>query len=127
MLSLSLFDKIACAWMDYRQGRRITQMQKTNPELAGDFGLHKLTVGGGEMEIVMIHPAIYILAEEAAAFLTDSHADNYVQFDMMPRIDRGLRPIRFTVQWANGESPATKAVRLEKELATLRGLSGPGE
>src|SRR3990172_2929419 len=58
-------------------------------------------------------------ASGAAEMLDEASADNYVQFDMMPRPDHALKAIRITVQWANGLSPAQKALDLEAQIAHL--------
>ena len=58
-------------------------------------------------------PGVYLLADEAATMLEANNAKNYVQFDMMPRADRHLLPIRVTVQWADGKSPAQRVLELE--------------
>ena len=120
---LSTLDKLACRWIDFRQDQNVSRMKQDHPELAGDMSLHKLEVSSKEFEIVASHPAIFLMADEAAALLDAFHATNYVEFDMMPRIDRGKNPIRVTIQWANGEGPAQKAARLERELTKLRSQS----
>ncbi|HMN30824.1 MAG TPA: hypothetical protein PKE45_21905 [Caldilineaceae bacterium] len=55
--------------------------------------------------------------------LNAANAENYLQFDMVPRLDRRLRPIRVTVQWANGMSPAQKVAMLERQLHALQNES----
>ena len=68
------------------------------------------------LNIVYEFPGIAALVSEAGAFLDKYHAENYVQFDAMPRLDRGLKPIRVTIQWANGLSPAKKNSLLVEAL-----------
>lgn len=77
------------------------------------------------MSATFIHENIAILANDAAAMLNAANADNYLQFDMVPRLDRGMRPIRVTVQWANGESPADQNARLRKEIEQLKEATQP--
>jgi len=120
MIFTNLIDRLACAWLDWRQNQNIEQLKRDMPEMAEEFRLHSAEIRNGKLDLAIMHPAIYVMADEAAAFLKDNGARNYVQFDMMPRLDRGLRPIRVTVQWADGEMPASKASRLERELAELR-------
>jgi len=120
IMLLDALDKLACLWLDFRQSQNIAQMKRDMPEMLQGMSLHKLEVGSHEIEIVMSHPGVYVMADEAAAFLEASNAKNYVEFDMMPRLDRAKRPIRVTVQWASGESPAQKAARLERELEQSR-------
>jgi len=114
------------AVLDWLAGRQIDWRLDCatggDPELR-QFNLKKIEHGRDGWEILAFAPAVAILAEQAAVLLEAKNAKNYVQFDMMPRLDRGLRPVRVTVQWANGESPAAKAARLENELALARGRS----
>jgi hypothetical protein len=65
---------------------------------------------------LLSHPAAAILADECAAVLTKSGAENFVMFDMMS--EHG--PLRVTVQWAKGESPAEQNDRLKSEIMRLR-------
>lgn len=109
---LELLDRLAGWWLDYRTDQRV----KNSPEYAefSKLSISKLDPSTGEL--VFNGSFIAYFADEAATFLDKHNAENYVQFDMLPRIDRGLRPVRVTVAWAKGESPASKAARLEHEL-----------
>ncbi len=107
-------DRLAGKWFDWRTDRRVKQ----NPELQ-EFGLHKAEANERGFYADFITPAAAILADEMATMLEEAHAENYVEFDMMPRLDRGLRPIRVTVQWAGKLSPAQKAAQLAEELAAM--------
>jgi len=109
-----LLDKLAGWYLDWRTRRAVSN----DPELK-QFELHKAEMNKHGIEIVAHAPAIAILADQAAALLEANNAKNYVQFDMMPRPDRGLRPVRITVQWANGMLPAQKAAKLEDALRQL--------
>ena len=112
---LNLLDQLAGKWLEWRTERAI----QTNP-LYLEFGLQKVEVSeNGMYEGTFVSPAAAILADEASKMLNAANAENYIQFDMMPRLDRGLRPIRVTVQWANGLAPAEKAARQEKRIAEL--------
>lgn len=53
------------------------------------------------------------IAQDMASLLNKNNAKNYIELDVMPRLDRNLRPIRLTVQWSDGLSPAAKAAQLE--------------
>jgi hypothetical protein len=110
-------DKLAGWWLDWRTDQAMKQLP---PELR-ELKLHRAEANTREWEIVMFAPAIVYLADQAADLLQQQNAKNYIQFDLMPRIDRGKPPIRVTVQWADGESPAVKAARLEDELNQLQG------
>jgi len=122
---LRVIDRLAGRWFDWRQDREIAKV----PEIR-DLGFHKAEVTedgaflfqlvGGQREGGPVSTAIAYMADEAAAMLQANKAENYVQFDMMPRLDREVRPIRVTVQYASGESPARKAARLLAENERLR-------
>lgn len=105
-----MIDSLAGKWLDWRMGSAIN----ADPELE-EMQFKRMEVTEGGYTLVAMHPAIAVLAADAAQLLNDAKAENYVQFDMMPRLDRGIRPIRVTVAWANGLSPATKAARLQEK------------
>jgi hypothetical protein len=112
---LKWLDLLAAWWLNWRTDRAA----RNNP-LVQELGIRKAQFDETGFHLVASFPAVTTLADEAAALLGANQAENYVQFDMMPRIDRGRRPIRVTVQWADGESPASKVARLEKELAAIK-------
>lgn len=112
---LSLIDRLAGWWLDWRSDQAIA----VTPELQ-EFNLKRFDLTPGGMQLMATAPAVAIIADQAAELLEVNNAKNFIQFDMMPRLDRGLRPIRVTVQWAMGESPSAKAARLEREVAELR-------
>lgn len=113
---LEIIDRLAGWWMDWRTDQAV----KSLPPEMRELNLRKAHIDTREWEIVMTAPAIVYLADQAVDLLNQQNAKNYVSFDLMPRLDRGKPPIRVTVQWANGESPASKAARLEDELARLK-------
>jgi len=113
----SLIDHIAGWWLD----KRVDQVVKNDPALE-EFQLHRLEVTAGHQEITAISPAIACIADEAAGMLKS--AENYISFDMMPRLDRGKRPVRVTVQWADGMSPARRATKLEEENRRIKHDAG---
>jgi hypothetical protein len=113
---LGIIDRLAGWWLTFR----IDQAVKHDPALE-EFRLHSINVLEKGWEATMISPAIACLADEAATMLNRQRAENYVQFDMMPRVDRGLRPIRVTVQWAGRKSPAEKNAELTQENKALKG------
>lgn len=121
MKILRLADRLAGWWIDWRIDRHI----KKRPELH-DFEMISLDIKRGRkqgnIELLVATSAISILADHAATMLAENNAKNYVQFDMMPRVDRGLRPIRVTVQWAGGLSPAKKVAQLEQAVLTAVNL-----
>jgi len=112
-------DAIAQAWLEWRTDYEVRHNEELQAVL-GDLGIRKMEVSEGRMDTTMMSPVVATLAEECAAWLDAHDAENYVQVDMLPRLDRGLRPIRLTVQWAYGESPAQQNARLRKELAEIK-------
>jgi len=111
---LRMIDRLAGWWLDWRMDRII----KNHPA-AQELGLKRAEVDETGYEIIVTSPDIIYLADQAADLLESQGAENYVQFDMMPRADRGLRPIRVTVQWAHGQSPAQKVVSLKGRVEEL--------
>lgn len=105
---LELIDRLAGWWLDWRVDRRIAN----DPELQ-KAGFKRAEVDENGFHLVLSFPGVYLLADEAAAMLEAHNAKNYVQFDMLPRADRQLEPIRVTVQWAKGKSPAQRVLELE--------------
>lgn len=112
---LKIIDRLAGLWLDWR----MDQESVKNPVMK-EFDLKKAEFDENGFHAIASFPGIAILADEAANMLTASSAKNYLEFDMMPRLDRGLRPIRVTVQWAEGESPAAQAEHLRQELESLK-------
>lgn len=117
-------DRLAGWWIDWRIDRALRRDQQQQ-EYPDQFKKVEATEDGVHLQF--ISPAVAVIADEAAQMLNAHNADNYVQFDMLPRFDRGLRAIRVTVQWAGGESPAAKAKRLQGELDAIRSAVGDGE
>lgn len=109
-----LIDKLAGKWFDWRM--------TTDPEVKRtyeEFGLKTFEVKDGFFEATYVTPVAAFIAGEFAAMLNAANAKNYIEFDMMPRLDRGMRPIRVTIQWANGISPADKAAQLAERVRVL--------
>lgn len=111
-------DRIASKWLQWRTDSNIKQAIADG--IMEDAQLKRFTATGKDVDILLMHPAVAAIAEQSVSFLNAHNAANYVQFDMMPRIDRGVRPVRITVQWANGMSPSEKATKVAAELARLR-------
>lgn len=108
---LRLIDKLAGAWFDWR-ARRVSG----NPELVS---LNNVELNEDGLTVTGLSPAIAVLADGAAAMLEHHNAKNFVEFDMYPRLDRGMQPVRVVVAWAKGEMPSAKCARLEKEHERL--------
>lgn len=105
---LELIDKLAGRWLDFR-----TDMESKKNPVFNELELERVELDNDGLHIIGSSPAVAILADEAAKMLNAANAKNYLEFDMMPRIDRGLKPIRVTVQWAYGLSPSQKAAMLQ--------------
>ena len=112
----ALIDWASGKWLDWRTDQAVKEL----PHELKKFDLKKLEMKDSTIEILAEVPAIAEIANQIASALEKHNIKNYISFDMMPRWDHAIRPIRVTVQWANGESPATKAARLEAEVKTLR-------
>lgn len=111
---LTLIDKLAGWWLDWR----FKQFAEIPTEL-GNFELKKVVLEDDGLTVEGVSPVVAVLAEQAAMMLQKGNAENYLEFDMMPRLDRGLKMIRVTVQWAHGKSPAQRVTEYETERATL--------
>jgi hypothetical protein len=110
----NLIDVLAGKWFDWRVRRSIAK--PIEPLMIKEVEL----ANNGGMRVLAEHPAVMILADQAAALLEESNATNYVQFDLVPRPDRtDCKPIRVTVQWAHGMSPGTKNIFLETALRDI--------
>ncbi len=121
-------EALIARWINWRMDRRIKKAIASGE--MPDIELRKFVTSGKDMEILMAHPGVATMAEQAGKFLKAHNAENYVQFDLMPRLESDLRPIRVTVQWAGGLSPAVKNAQQAKvieqqraELARLRPLA----
>lgn len=115
---LTLIDKLAAAWLDWRTGRMID----ADPALQR-LELRRVEIDTNGWTMTGISPTIAILAEEASAMLNAAEAENYLQFDMLPRADRNMRAVRITVAWANGKSPAQLVIEMQAEIERMRQLN----
>lgn len=107
---LALLDRVAGAWLDWRTDRTIKRRRDLQRFIKPPQDSN---------EVAVLAPAVAILADQATTLLTAKNVKNFVQFEMIPRADRGLRPIWVTVAWANGEMPAAKCARLEEQQQAL--------
>jgi hypothetical protein len=114
---LTLLDKLAGMYLDWRAKQAVQKYREEMGEEAPDpqeVELKRVELQEDGLKLLWHAPALVALAGEAAALLNAYDAENYVSFDMMPRPDHALRPIRVVVGWANGMSPATKAFLAEE-------------
>ena len=114
---LTKLDSLAGRYLDWRTKQAYEQQQREQdePELLS----FEVTKEKGA-EFTMMHPNIAILAADCASYLDEMHAENYVVMEIMPRIDRGQRPIMITIQWKDKLNPYQKNIVLEAENARLR-------
>lgn len=110
---LKPLDKLAGWWLTWRTRQEAAK----HPEL--QLRLAEFDESEDTTKATYMSPMVASLADQAAAMLESANAQNYVQFDMWPRVDRCLPAVRVTVAWANGEMPAEKAARLEEERNSL--------
>lgn len=73
----------------------------------------------GNTEIWATMPNVAMLAAECTELLKANDAKNYVQFDMIPRVELGVQGYRVTVQRLYGKSPAQRVIEMEKEVEAL--------
>lgn len=111
-------EALVARWINWRMDRRIKRAIASGE--MPDIELRKFAVNGRDMEILMAHPGVAAMAEQAGKFLKAHNAENYVQFDLIPRLESDLRPIRVTVQWASGLSPAMKNVEQARAIDLMR-------
>lgn len=116
--------KILDGWVSKYTDWRMNMLFKPSADAADQIMLRKAVFDANGFSFDLetktyISEGIAILAQEAARMLDMSKADNYVQFDMLPKLSRELRRVRVTVQWANGKSPAQKAADLSAVLERI--------
>ena len=115
-----LLDTLAHAWINHRY----EQSAKLHaPELA-ELGLRRVqpTEDGRGWEATFITPAAALIANAMADMLDEAQAENFVTFDFLPKLERQMRPVRVTVQWANGKNPGTLVAELKARIAELEGV-----
>ncbi len=108
---LSQVDKLAKSWLEWRTFKALENIE--DPEFT------QVELRRGQIDILLSHPAVAILASECASFLQAHNAPNFVQMELMPRLERGARHIVVTVAYADGEMPARQIARLKKEVERL--------
>lgn len=118
---VNLLDKLATWWIDRRTG----MLLKARPDFDENLEFRKMQFDQDGFCLDMrtnawVSESMARFAFDAAEVLKKNGAENYLQFDVLPRLDRHLRPVRLTVQWANGKSPAQRVKELEEELERLK-------
>jgi len=108
---MNIIDKLAVRWIDWRHGRALENLPGNIEWTALHFDKNGMSAEG-------ISESIAVLGAECSRMLEVNNAPNYFQFDIMPA--HGVKPVRVTIQWANGESPAEQNTRLRGEVEKLR-------
>lgn len=80
---IELLDRLAAWWIDRRMGMGAKQA-------AAESGvkLLKASLDPNGFRIDLIAPNLVGLLDEAAGLLNAQSAENYIQFEMLPRMDR---------------------------------------
>lgn len=119
MKLLSAIDRIAASWLDYRTRKEIERRDKS--EAVDDVELLDFQVSRERgAEILLSHPNFAFLAQELVSLLQSQDAPNFIQMEVLPRLDRGQRAIILTVAYKDGEMPAVQNARLKREIEELK-------
>ena len=113
----SIIDAIAMAWIDWRYAKQSRKFADEHPEYGLEFTEAKIDKDG--LYLSGSSPAIVFLAEEAAKMLGRADAQNYLEISLLPHLSTELRPIRLTVQYDDGKSPARVNSDLFKAIVML--------
>lgn len=108
---MNIIDKLAHWWI----ARRLKAAAAAASRPGMEFTQIEITPDG--MAARAISPAVATLAAEATAMLERGKVQNYIQFDMCARA--GTPPVRVTVAWAHGVSPAFKAHEMQEALKDM--------
>jgi len=108
---VNIIDKLAFWWLDWRHDRALKK-------LPGNIEWKTLHFDENGMSAEGISESVALIGAECSRMLEVNNAPNYFQFDIMPA--HGVRPVRVTVQWASGESPAEQNARLRGDVEKLR-------
>jgi len=109
---LSKVDAAAGAWLEWRTWKFIEE-SIDEPELTS------INFRKGQLDVVLSHPGVATLASECVSFLQAHNAPNFVEMELMPRIDKGSRGVIVTIAYKDGETPAWQIKRLKQEIAAL--------
>lgn len=116
MSIFTTFDNLCGKWLDYRTNQALEQVPVTGLEF---FDIHANKKG---VELLASHPVFASLAVECTDMLAKENAKNYLEMEVMPRLDRGTRAFVITIAFKDGEAPGHKAARLEVEVTRLAAL-----
>ena len=110
---LALVDRLAAWWLNWRTERAV----KGTPYWKETELVRLEAEANGTMQAILASPAVVIMAQEAANLLNATHAENFFTFEMFPRLDRGVAPIRVTVEWAERNGPVKQLAKAQRDLA----------
>ncbi len=111
----NLIDRLAYWWLDRRQEEAAKACRRET-----GVELRKASINQDGWEMLVVAPDLMFLVDQATGLLEANNAENYIQFEMLPSVRHTQgRAVRVTIQWLNGESPATQNARLRKEIAEL--------
>jgi len=112
-------DKLAFWYVEWRYDKQVEEFNESQPDM--EFKKAEVLIEDGNtiVQVIADHPGIAMFAEDMAKLLDESGAENYVSFEFMPRLDRGIKPVEVTIGWARKLSPLKKAAMLEKRVAEL--------
>ena len=130
---LSLVDRLAAWWLNWRilsfasdrfshewgraEGHARTERAFKGTPAWEETKLARLEAeANGTLHAILESPAVVIMAQEAAALLDATHAENFFAFDMWPRLDRAIDPIRVTVEWLARNGPVKQLEQVKKDL-----------
>lgn len=112
---LKLIDKLINRYTRWRIGLAKSNLTQVN------FSIDNVCFTKDRVDVTGSGEFVLRVANSFAQFLSETPgADNYVQFDFLSPAEFGLRPIRCTVQWADGEMPGEQNIRLRKEVEDLK-------
>ena len=108
-------DILARKWLSWRTTRAI----KSDILLDAKFKQMHLDAEANEFTYEFASGYVGHIARELAEFLGKFSAGNYVEVDFVPPTGGKIRPVRVTVQYADGMSPAEKNKHLELIIKRL--------
>ena len=130
---LSLVDRLAAWWLNWRilsfasdrfshewgraEGDARTERAFKGTPAWEETKLARLEAeANGTMQAILESPSVVIMAQEAAALLDATNAENFFTFDMWPRLDRAIDPIRVTVEWVARNGPVKQLDQAKRAL-----------
>lgn len=110
---LSLVDRLAAWWLNWRTERAV----KGTPYWKETELVRLEAERNGTLQALLASPSVVIMAQEAARLLDATRVENFFMFEMFPRLERGVAPIRVTVEWAERMGPVKQLDKAKRDLA----------